>query len=243
MPPIRPNALSPVRGYTPYQLTTPQRPHQGSDLAEGMSWTHRVPGCHGMGGREYESMQGVLSATVAHEARQGADAAAGCCYSSNDDAWSAEKTGYTNEDPYPHGIEEQWERLLMDIRSDQHTAPAAEGGAPQIMVGLQPADGVLRPQAHRSAVTSLWVVNPMDWIDVEHTLRWMLQCESIECHAFHTMDYIFFRSCAMTHVAAPGEFLQPGTTHRFADSGIAVEITRVHAEGILEVSCFAEYSP
>lgn len=83
----------------------------------------------------------------------------------------------------------------------------------------------------------------MDWIDVEYVLRWMLQCESIECHAFHTMGYIFFRSCALAHVAAPSSYLQSGVTHRFAGTCIAVEITRVHAEGVLEVSCYAEYGP
>jgi hypothetical protein len=83
----------------------------------------------------------------------------------------------------------------------------------------------------------------MDWIDVEHTLRWMLQCESIECHAFHTMGYIFFRSCALAHVSMPSEYLQSGTLHRFHDTSIAVEITRAHEEGVLEVTCFAEYQP
>jgi hypothetical protein len=83
----------------------------------------------------------------------------------------------------------------------------------------------------------------MDWIDVEHVLRWMLQCESIECHAFHTMGYIFFRSCAMAHVSVPSEYLQSGTLHRFHGTSIAVEITRAHEEGVLEVTCFAEYLP
>ena len=83
----------------------------------------------------------------------------------------------------------------------------------------------------------------MDWIDVEHVLRWMLQCESIECHAFHTMGYIFFRSCALAHVTTPSGYLQSGVIHRFAGTDIAVEITRAHEEGVLEVSCFAEYAP
>jgi hypothetical protein len=86
-------------------------------------------------------------------------------------------------------------------------------------------------------------VNPMDWIDVEYVLRRMLQCESIECYYFHTIGYIFFRSCALAHVSNPSEYLQTGCTHRFQDSGIVVEITRVHAEGVLEVTCFAEYAP
>lgn len=86
-------------------------------------------------------------------------------------------------------------------------------------------------------------MNPMDWIDVECVLRRMLQCESIECHAFHTMGYIFFRSCAMAHVTTPSDYLRSGTTHRFAGTAIAVEITRAHEEGVLEVTCFAEYAP
>ena len=83
----------------------------------------------------------------------------------------------------------------------------------------------------------------MDWIDVEYVLRRMLQCESIECHAFHTMGYIFFRSCALAHITNPSDYLKSGTTHRFTDSSIAVEITRAHEEGVLEVACFAEYAP
>jgi hypothetical protein len=83
----------------------------------------------------------------------------------------------------------------------------------------------------------------MDWIDVEYVLRRMLRCESIECHAFHTMGYIFFRSCALAHVAAPSDYLRSGTIHRFVDSSIAVEIARAHPEGVLEVVCFVEYIP
>jgi hypothetical protein len=57
------------------------------------------------------------------------------------------------------------------------------------------------------------------------------------------MGYIFFRSSALAHVTAPSHYLQPGTTHRFADTCIAVEITQAHAEGVLEVACFVEYLP
>ena len=57
------------------------------------------------------------------------------------------------------------------------------------------------------------------------------------------MGYIFFRSCALAHVNAPSDYLKSGSTHRFADTCIAVEITRAHEEGVLEVACFAEYMP
>jgi hypothetical protein len=83
----------------------------------------------------------------------------------------------------------------------------------------------------------------MDWVDVEYVLRRMLQCESVECHHFHTVGYIFFRSCALAHVSHASEFLQAPLLHRFHDAGIGVEITRAHEEGVLEVTCFAEYGP
>ena len=244
MPATRHNASLPfVRGYAPYQLTAPHRPRQGTDYTEGMPWACGVPSGYGVEGGYHGGMQGMLSTTVAHEERQGADATIGCCDSSNDDAWVAEAPGYSDENQNQYGIAEQWECLLANLRSTRNPTPTTSGGESECLVGVQPPDRVFRPEAHREAVTSLWVVNPMDWIDVEYVLRRMLRCESIECHAFHTMGYIFFRSSALAHVTAPSHYLQPGTTHRFADTCIAVEITQAHAEGVLEVACFVEYLP
>lgn len=87
------------------------------------------------------------------------------------------------------------------------------------------------------------MVNPADWIDVEYVIRKMLKCHNSECHAFHTMGYIYFRSSAVCHVAQPGDYLQDGTHYRFPDSEVVVEIEKAHPEGILEVVCYLEYSP
>ena len=240
---IQKNATLPaMRDYTPYHAA-PQRPHQSSDIAAGMPWTHSLSSHIGMGRAEYEYMQGMLPAAVAHEAGQSADASIGCSDSPYDDAWYAETARHAHEIPDPRGVENQWERLLSDIRGDGHPAETADGKSAECLVGVQPENRVLCEQTYRSAVTPLWVVNSMDWIDVEYVLRRMMQCESIECHAFHTMGYIFFRSCALGHVSAPSGFLQSGAIHRFTGTAITIEITRVHAEGVLEVTCFAEYAP
>lgn len=87
------------------------------------------------------------------------------------------------------------------------------------------------------------MVNSADWIDVEYVLRKMLRYEHTECHAFHSVGYVFFRSCALAHVAQPGDFLQDGTSYRFPESGLVVEIERAHPEGVLEVVFYAEYQP
>ena len=86
-------------------------------------------------------------------------------------------------------------------------------------------------------------MNPADWIDVEHLLRRMLRCEASECHAFHSIGYVFFRSCAVSHVASPSDFLQDGTLHRFAGTDVVVSIARAHSEGVLQVECYLEYKP
>jgi hypothetical protein len=86
-------------------------------------------------------------------------------------------------------------------------------------------------------------VNSEDWIDVEHVLRRMLRCESSECHAFHAIGYIFFRSCAVSHVASPSDFLKDGTQYRFPGTEVVVAIRRAHKEGVLDVECFLEYAP
>lgn len=233
-----------MRGYAPYHHhTAPKRPYPSSGFAAGMCRTHSLPGRADMEGGEYEYMQGMLPTAVAHEAGQDANDSFGCGDSPDDDAWHSEEARHTNQAQDPCGVAQQWECLLSDIRSTGHSAQAADGGSAECVVGVQPENGIFCEQAHRTAVTSLWVVNSMDWIDVEYVLRRMMQCESIECHAFHTMGYIFFRSCALGHVSAPSGYLQSSVIHRFTGTSIAVEITRVHAEGVLEVTCFAEYAP
>lgn len=86
-------------------------------------------------------------------------------------------------------------------------------------------------------------MNSADWIDVEHVLRRMLRCESSECHAFHSMGYVFFRSCAVSHVISPSDYLKDGTQYRFPGTEVTVAIARAHGEGVLEVECFLEYTP
>ena len=71
----------------------------------------------------------------------------------------------------------------------------------------------------------------------------MLRCESSECHAFHSIGYVFFRSCAVSHVAQPGEYYMEGSVYRFPESQVVVEVERAHPEGVLEVVCYDEYRP
>ena len=147
-----------------------------------------------------------------------------------------------------------WQQLLSELRGD----PRAPGGAAapdaQPVVEAQPSDRVLLAQSHGKAAeevgrlkspsyTHLWIVNTFDWIDVEHVLRRMLRCESSDCHHFHSTGYVYFRSCAIMHVACPGEFLRAGVLYRFPDTEVVVEILEAHPEGVLEVGCYLEYVP
>ena len=102
---------------------------------------------------------------------------------------------------------------------------------------------MLLAQGNRETCTSLWVVNTEDWIDVEHVLRRMLRCESSECHAFYAIGYVFFRSCAVSHVASPSDFLKNGAQYRFPGTEVVVAVKRAHEEGVLEIECFLEYLP
>jgi hypothetical protein len=86
-------------------------------------------------------------------------------------------------------------------------------------------------------------VNSADWIDVEHVLRRLLKCESSECHNFYSIGYVFFRSCAVSHVSSPSDFLKDGVHYRFPETEVVVAIKRAHAEGVLEVVCYLEYMP
>ena len=86
-------------------------------------------------------------------------------------------------------------------------------------------------------------MNSSDWIDVEHVLRRMLKCEASECHAFYSIGYVFFRSCAVSHVTAPTTFLKDGVFYRFPGTEVVVAVVRAHEEGVLEVECYLEYNP
>ena len=127
----------------------------------------------------------------------------------------------------------------FDSYDDSSDNEEAHGG----VVEVQPPDRVLLPQGHRETCTALWVVNSTDWIDVEHVLRKMLRCESSECHDFYSIGYVFFRSCAISHVASPSDFLKDNVHYRFPGTAVVVAIKRVHAEGVLEVECYLEYTP
>jgi hypothetical protein len=172
-----------------------------------------------------------------------------------------ETAGFQDEGANLYDAQNAWQCLLEDIRGtvEPVTEQCGEGSRKRFrdndpsdycndetdggVVELQPQNGVLLAQSNRETCTSLWVVNSADWIDVEHVLRRMLRCESSECHAFYSIGYVFFRSCAISHVSSPSDFLQDGTFYRFPDTEVVVTITRAHAEGVLQVECYLEYRP
>ena len=189
----------------------------------------------------------------------------GCSGATDSGAWHNETARFQDERADLHDTQNAWQCLLEDIRSavEPITNQPREGSrkrsrhgepSPSIddcseeeedggVVELQPQNRVLLPQSNRETCTSMWVVNSADWIDVEHILRRMLKCESSECHAFYPIGYVFFRSCAVSHVSAPSDFLQDGTFYRFPGTEVVVAITRAHAEGVLQVECYLEYRP
>jgi hypothetical protein len=95
----------------------------------------------------------------------------------------------------------------------------------------------------RSALRTLWVVNSEDFIDVEYVIRRLLRCDSTECHALHSVGYVFFRSCVLSHILCPGEVLRPGMVHRFPESEVVVEVVQAAPEGVVELACYLEYAP
>ena len=182
------------------------------------------------------------AAYAAESEKEEVHAAAGCCAVTAADAWECEAAGCAYQAANVFGAEVDWQRLLDELRAS--TGSAGDGCIVDSsrMVGVQPMHGVLRAQTHRSTVETRWVVNPLDWIDVEHVLRRMLRCDSSECHAFNAMSYIFFRSCAVSHVSNPSEYLEEGMVYRFVGTDVVVELLQVdRVEGVLEVGCFLEY--
>ena len=71
----------------------------------------------------------------------------------------------------------------------------------------------------------------------------MMRCETSECHAFSSIGYIFFRSCCVSHVAAPSDFVKAGFKYQFPESEVTAEVVQACPEGVLEVEVFFEYSP
>jgi hypothetical protein len=71
----------------------------------------------------------------------------------------------------------------------------------------------------------------------------MMRCETSECYAFSSIGYIFFRSCCVSHVATPSDFVKAGFKYRFPESEVTAEVVQACPEGVLEVEVFFEYSP
>ena len=80
-------------------------------------------------------------------------------------------------------------------------------------------------------------------MDVEYVLRKLMRCESTDCHAFHSIGYVYFRSCAVSHVVCPAGFLKAGMTYKFPETEVVIEIVQAAPEGVVEVACFLEYVP
>ena len=209
-----------------------------------------IPYHNGMGPTDHMRMPPVLPAAAPRETppRGSSASSAGCGSASNDNPWHNETAGLQNEGADLPCTHEDWQRLLEDLRGIEQPArkrrhSSHDEGSSGGMVEVQPTDGVFLTQGCRETCTPLWVVNSSDWIDVEHVLRKMLRCESSECHAFYSMGYVFFRSCAVSHVTTPSDFLQNGTLYRFPGTEVVVAVARVHEEGVLEVECYLEYTP
>jgi hypothetical protein len=238
--------------------------HNRYGHVEMRAWPSGVSYSHGMDAAQHVHMQGVLPAA---EAVQGqAAAAAGFGDYTDAGAGPYAAAGLANAGEDMRGAHEAWERICAELRGGEQ-ASECEQQADDV-VGVQSENGVLcaqddgevyekgevgeNPLLHgifysteqeENNPPTKWVVNPSDWIDVECQLRKLLRCESPECHAFHSIGYIFFRSCAVSHLERPGTFLRDGLKHRFPESGVVVEIVRAHPEGVLEVACYVEYLP
>ena len=238
------NELHPMRHQPPayHGTLTPygevdNRPHPTALLARPVG----VPHDHGMGSAHCMRVPSVLPS--AEEAVQGrhaqeATAPAGCDAPAGTDPRQHAPARFAHTGTDVCSTEDAWQQLLEKFRSAEPTA-ASDGGlsaasdASPRLVELQPAHGILCAQDDsqagkesgplvKSGIADLrpffkhqWVVNPCDWIDVEHVLRKMLRCDSSDCHHFHSIGYIFFRSCAMSHITNPSDYLQPATQHRF----------------------------
>jgi hypothetical protein len=227
-----------------------------------MQWPHSIPGSHEMEPTHHLRMPIMFppAAKSETEAKGPPTPPIGCCSASDNCSGDDATTGFQDEGANMHSTENEWERLLENIRgtgesSDNLNNFLCSGARKRRrsddsthdaygdVVEIQSKNRMLLPQSHRETCTSMWVVNSNDWIEVEHVVRHMLKCESSECSAFHSIGYIFFRSCAVSHVTSPSDYLKDGTQYRFPGTDVTIAIARVHEEGILEVQCYLEYTP
>jgi hypothetical protein len=207
----------------------------------GVSQGHAMPGQH------HPRVSSVLPTTQAQKEVVQTSADATGRYSHPDNRTGIHATaGLSDPGADLCSFDHSWEQLLAQLRGASDLAP--ERPTPPV-VGVQPQDRVLLSQNNRprdkevGAVNYVWVVNTEDWIDVEYVLRKMLKCQNTDCHAFYSMGYVFFRSCALAHVSNPSDYLKAGVRYCFPESEIVVEIVQAAPEGVLEVACFVEYTP
>jgi hypothetical protein len=249
--------MHPMRWQQPSLPPPPYRYIEGAGANEGMQWPYSIPGHHGVAPTDHMRMPNVFSPAPTCETTATGQAAAaiGCGSVADGGPGDDETAGFEDEGEDLHNAQDAWQRLLENIRGPDEPAveqggrkrhrgePDDDEGSHGNVVEIQSADRVFLPQGHRETCTSLWIVNSADWIDVEHVLRRMLRCEASECHAFHSIGYVFFRSCAISHIAAPSDFLKDGTFYRFPNTEVVVSIARAHEEGVLQVECYLEYRP
>jgi hypothetical protein len=256
----QPHDLHPVRRQQPEPPPPSYRHPGGPSAYQGMQWPHSLPSSHEMEAAYHMCMPTMLPSAPESEAQTTGPPTPpfGCCSTTDNSPRDDETAGFQNEGANMHSAEIEWERLLENFRSTGESADNhSDCGAARKrrrsdnsthdtdgdMVEVQSKNRVLLPQSHRETCTSMWVVNSNDWIEVEHVIRRMLKCESSECSAFHSIGYIFFRSCAVSHVTAPSDYLKDGVQYRFPGTEVTVSIAHVHEEGVLEVQCYLEYAP
>ena len=248
--PLRP-LWQQLRGPVPAPVSV----HCGARPASVCAGSFGLPRDYGMGGAADARVPPVLPPAQEDREAEGASPSSDGCDGAPDHcAGAGTAAGLADAGADVRCVAEAWEQLLEKLRSGAGPAvePAADAEA---LVGPKPADRVLRAQGNGEGdaeaqgvingvfMRHMWVINTMDWIDVEHVLRKMLRCESSECFAFHTTGYAFFRSCATMHLAAPSDYLRGGEAYRFPGTEVTVEILRAHPEGVLEVGCYFEYVP
>ena len=161
-----------------------------------------------------------------------------------------EAAGFADAGTNVCGLDDAWQQLLAQLRG---ASDFVAGEPVEAVVGTQLEDGILLAQEHsapdpqvgtvRSATKTLWVINTEDWVDVEYVLRKLMRCESTDCHAFHSIGYVYFRSCAVSHVVSPSDFLKAGMVYKFPETEVVIEIVQAAPEGVVEVACFLEYVP
>ena len=230
----------------------PHRHTGGTGANPGMQWPNRIPSSYDMEPAHHLRMPVMFPPTAESEAQAAGPPTPplGCGSASDDRTRNDEAAGFQDERTDMYSAENAWERLLENIRGTGESADNGTGTRKRSrsdddgdVVEIQPKNRMLLPQSHRETCTSMWVVNSNDWIEVEHVIRHMLKCESSECSAFHSIGYIFFRSCAVSHITSPSDYLEDGAHYKFPGTDVAISITRVHAEGVLEVQCYLEYAP